>query len=145
MSIGKPTEELFDAYAQVCRELGATREVGPTYYRWFINLSDKALLELLELIVLDRAEEINSWVFAERQTKTDQDICGYLETLLELFGYGFVQVNSDGCIGCCAPDGPKPTCVEAREIDHKTRAARPLYRQAVLNVLKSKKGRAKKP
>jgi hypothetical protein len=53
--------------------LGATQEVGPAYYRWFINLSDKPLLELLELIVLDRAEEINSWVFAERQTKTDQN------------------------------------------------------------------------
>ena len=56
MSTGEPTEELFDAYAQVCRELGATQEVGPAHYRSFINLSDKALLELLELIVIDRAE-----------------------------------------------------------------------------------------
>jgi hypothetical protein len=95
MSIGKPTAELFDAYAQVCRELGATQEVGPAYYRWFINLSDKPLLELLELIVLDRAEEINSWVFAERQPKTDQDIRDYLETLLELFGHGFLQLTAD--------------------------------------------------
>jgi hypothetical protein len=96
MSIGKPTEELFDAYAQVCRELGAMREVGPAYYRWFTNLSDKQLLELLESIVLDRAEEINSWVFAEPQTKTDQDICDYLETILELLGHGFLQVNDHG-------------------------------------------------
>lgn len=138
MSIGKPKQELLDAYAQVCRELGAIQEVGPDYYRWFIELSDKQVLELLELIVLDRADEINAWAFAEPQTKTEQDICDYLETILELLGYGFLQVDDDGHFGCCTPDGPKPTDVEAREIDYKTRAARPLYRKAVLNVLKTK-------
>ena len=139
MNIGEPKEELLDAYAQVCRELGAIQEVGPAYYRWFINLSDKQLLELLELIVLDRAKEMNAWAFAEPQTKTDQDICDYLETLLDLFGHGFLQVNADGRVGCCAPAGAKPTDAEAREIDYKTRAVRPLYREAVLNVLKTKK------
>ena len=139
MSIGKPKEELLDAYAQVCRELGAIQEVGPDYYRWFVNLSDKQLLELLELIVLDRAEEMNAWAFAEPQMKSDQDVCDYLETLLELLGHGFFQMNEDERFGCCTPDGPKPTYAEAREIDYKTRAARPLYRQAMLNALKSKK------
>ena len=83
MSTGEPTEELFDAYAQVCRELGATQEVGPAHYRSFINLSDKALLELLELIVIDRAEEINSWAFAEPRTR---DRSRHLRLLRNAFG-----------------------------------------------------------
>jgi len=51
-------------------------------------------------------------------------------------------VDEDGHFGCCAREGTKPTDVEAREIDYKTRAARPLYRQAVLNVLKAKKAQS---
>lgn len=139
MRIGQPKADILEAYEQICRDCSATQPVGSEYYQWFVNLSDSHVLAILELMVLDRADEINSWVFAERRTRTSQDILDYLEALLEAFGHGLLQINSNGSLGCTAPDGPRPTDAEAREIDHKTRAVRPLYRQAVMNVLKKEK------
>jgi hypothetical protein len=136
MSPGKSNEDIIDAWKKLCLESGASQNVGPAHYRWFICLPDDELSGLIKLIVLDRAAELNSWAFEEPRMKSEQDLYDYLENLLEMFGRGFLQINSDGSIGCCAPYGPQPTPTEDREIDLRIRSARPLFRPAVFRVLK---------
>ncbi len=71
--------------------------------------------------------------------KSDQDLYDYLENHLEMFGRGYLCVNSDASVGCCAPQGPEPTEDEARNIDLLTRRARPLVKKALFAVLRSTK------
>ncbi len=135
MPDGQSKKDIIDAWREICLESAASQEVGPEYYQWFVNLPDSAILALLELIASDRADEINSWVFAEPRMKSDQDLFDYLETFLEMFGWGLLQVNSDQGIGCCAPLGPLPTQSEHRAIDLRARSARPLFKTAIRNLL----------
>ena len=101
-------------------------------------MSDEQMSALLRLILLDRAEEINSWAFAYPRMKSDQDIYDYLESHLELFALGFLQIGADGRVGCYEPVGPAPTPAEEREIDHRIRSASPLVRPAVFALLNEK-------
>lgn len=144
MPIGDSKKDIIDAWREICLESGAAREVGPEYYKWFVDLPDSAFAEILELIILDRADEINSWASAEPRMKSDQDLFDYLEGFLEMFGWGFLQFNSDCTIGCCAPCGPSPTEAELKAIDLRTRSARPLFRPVFLKVLYRGKGVARR-
>jgi len=101
-------------------------------------MSDEQMSALLRLILLDRAEEINSWAFAYPRMKSDQDIYDYLESHLELFALGFLQIGADGRVGCYEPVGPSPTLAEEREIDHRIRSASPLVRRVVFALLNAK-------
>ena len=132
---GKPQKDILEAWKEICVKSGSICKVGPEYYRGLANLSDRPLTNLLKLIVRDRADEINAWVFAELRMKSDEDLYDYLQIQVELFGRGYLCVNSDGSMGCCAPEGPEPTADESREIDLLTRRARRLVWQAVFNVL----------
>ena len=136
-SSGKPKQDILDAWKEICVESGSVCKVGPEYYRGFLTLSDKSLTNLLELIIRDRAEEINSWVFSDPQMKSDQDLYDYLENHLMLYGRGYLCVNSNASVGCCAPRGPEPCEEEARNIDLLTRRARPLVKKALFNVLRN--------
>jgi hypothetical protein len=139
MKCDPPKKDIIEAWKEICRESGAVQSVGPKYYQWFAALPDGELSNLLQLIILDRADEINSWVFAHPRMKSEQDISDYLEWHLEMFALGFLQIRSDGRIGCYEPVGPAPTPAEDREIDHRIRSVRPLIRPAVFAVLKIKR------
>ncbi len=133
-----PPKDIIEAWKEICRESGSTRVVGPDYYLWFIELFDEEMIHLLELLVLARADELNSWAFAKARTKTDQDILRYMEQVLGMFGRGFFQINSDGGLGCCAPEGPEPTALENRAIDLRVQSCRPLFRRAFLNAVRDR-------
>ncbi len=139
MNTDDPPKDIIEAWKEICRESGSTRVVGPNYYLWFLELSDEEVIHLLELLVLARADELNSWAFAKPQTKTDQDILRYMEQVLGMFGRGFFQINSDGGLGCCAPEGPEPTPLEDRAIDLRVQSCRPLFRRALLKGLQRSK------
>ena len=89
---GKPQKDILEAWKEICVESGSICKVGPEYYRGLANLSDKPLTNLLELIIRDRADEINAWVFAEPRMKSDEDLYDYLEIQVELFGRGYLCV-----------------------------------------------------
>ena len=144
MSSDRPNQEIIEAWKQICRESGAVQAVGPEHYQWFASMPDEQMSELLRLILLDRAEEINSWAFVHPRMKSDQDIYDYLESHLELFALGFVQIRADGGVGCYEPIGPAPTLAEERGIDHRIRSASPLVRPAVFalfNIKANARGR----
>ena len=138
MSSDRPNQDIIEAWKEICRESGAVQPVGPEHYQWFVGLSDERMSELLRLILIDRAEEINSWAFAYPRMKSDQDIYDYLESHLELFALGFLQIRADGGMGCYEPVGPAPTSAEEREIDHRIRSASSLVRPAVIALLNAK-------
>lgn len=127
--------ELLDAYKRICRDRGAVLPVSPAYYQWFIDLSDDDMSELIRLIILDRADEINSWIFAVPRTKTEQDIYDYVAKQLHLLALGYIQFDRDGSLGCFAPLGPDPTPAEERGIDLRIRSSRPLFRPTFIRVL----------
>ena len=138
MSSDRPKQDIIEAWKEICRESGAVKPVGPEHYQWFASMTDEQMDNLLRLILLDRAEEINSWAFAYPRMKSDQDIYDYLQSLLELFALGFLQIRDDGGMGCYEPVGPAPTPAEEREIDHRIRSASPLVRPAVFALLNAK-------
>ena len=138
MSSDRPNQDIIEAWKEICRESGAVQPVGPEHYQWFAGMPDEQMSELLRLILLDRAEEINSWAFAYPRMKSDQDIYDYLGSHLELFALGFLQIRANGGVGCYEPVGPAPTPAEEREIDHRIRSASPLIRPAVFALLNAK-------
>ena len=133
-----PGKDVIKAYKEICRQQGAVVPVSPAYYQWFIGLNDEDMSDVLRLLILDRADEINSWVFAQPRTKTDRDIYEYLETLLHLLALGFLQFKSDGSLGCFAPLGPDPTEAEEGEIASCIHSSRPLIGPVILQLLKQK-------
>ena len=132
-------KELLEAYAEICTEYGAITPVNANYYRYFGNMPDDDMSYLLRVILIDRADQINRWVFAWPRMKTEQDIFDYLDTILYMIALGFVQFTEDDAIGYCQPVGPKPTGEEEAMIDHRIRASRPLYRRTILKLLAEKK------
>ena len=138
MTSDRPKKDILEAWSEICRENGAVWSVGPDYYKWFAEMSDEQMIKMLRLILVARADEINSWIFAEPQMKSDEDICDYIQTILSLFAMGFLQFRPDGDIGCYKPVGPKATPAEEGEIDHRIRSAKPLIRAAVFSLLKMK-------
>jgi hypothetical protein len=126
MTSERPRKDFFEAWKEICRKYGAVQSVGPDYYRWFAGLSDEQMSGLLKLILLDRADEINEWAFAYPRMKSEENVDDYMQLILGLFAKGFLQIRSDGGIGCYEPVGPPATPAEEREIDHRIRSARPL-------------------
>ena len=135
MKLPHPDQNQLGAYKEICRREGAALPVSPAYYHWFIHLGDEAMTELIRLLILDRSEEINSWVFATPRTKGDEDIHRYLETLLHLLALGFMQFKADGSLACFAPLGPDPTDDEKREIELRIQSSRSLFRPMFMRVL----------
>jgi len=138
MTSERPKKDIFEAWSEICGKSGAVWSVGPDYYRWFAEMSDEKMTKLLRLILIARPDEINSWIFADPQMKSDEDIYDYIQTILSLFAMGFLQFRPDGDIGCYKPVGPKATPAEEGEIDHRIRSAKPLIRAAVFSLLKMK-------
>jgi hypothetical protein len=133
-----PKKDILEAWNEICRKYDAFWSVGPDYYRWFAEMSDEQMIKLLRLILLARADEINSWIFAYPRMKSEEDIYDYVQTILGLFAKGYLQFRSDGDIGCYQPAGPLPTLAEEREIDHRIRSAKPLIRPAMFSLLNMK-------
>jgi hypothetical protein len=78
----------------------------------------------------------------EPRTKTDQDIFKYIDSFLSLLAGGYVQFTPDAELRCYQPIGPAPTDKEKALIDNPIRSARPLYRSAVLSLLRHEQSRS---
>jgi len=133
-----PKKDILEAWKEISLKHDAVWSVGPDYYKWFAEMSDEQMIKLLRLILLARADEINSWIFAYPCMKSDEDIYDYIQTILNLFAMGYLQFRSDEDIGCYQPVGPRATPAEEREIDHRIRSAKPLIRPAVFSLVNMK-------
>ena len=74
-----PKRDLLSFYRELCLERGASLSVGPAHYRWFVELTDDEMKEIVRLILHDRAKDIKRWTDAFPQMKSEQDIFDYIE------------------------------------------------------------------
>ena|ERR1039457_5215393 len=135
MAASESKRDILQAYREICLEKGASLPVGPAHYRWFVDLTDDDMAEMVRLMLLDRATEIKRWLDAYPQMKSEQDIFDYVELMLDMIARGFAGIQKNGSLGCFAPVGPEPSEAELQEIDHKIRATRPLFRNLVFRIL----------
>jgi hypothetical protein len=98
-----------EAYREICLKKGATLQVGPAHYRWFVELSDNEMREMIRLMLLDRTADIHRWINADPQMKSEQDIFDYIELMLRMIAKGYAAIQQNGSLGCFAPCGPEPS------------------------------------
>jgi len=140
-----PKRDLLSFYRELCLERGASLSVGPAHYRWFVELTDDEMKEIVRLILHDRAKDIKRWTDAFPQMKSEQDIFDYIELALSMIAKGFVAVQKDGSLGCVAPIGEVPSDAELNEIDHKILASRHLFSGLVFQRFGIGEGIDRKP
>lgn len=126
--------DVLEVYCKLCREKGATLDVGPEYYRRFSDLDDSEMEDLLVELALANAETINKMVFAQPRKASDQDLVDFMEMMMNLTFSGFIVINADGGLGCTAPRGPLPTDIEEAALDHRIRSAFPLVGPAIIRA-----------
>ena len=83
-------------YRELCLKVGASTEVGPDHYQWFVGLSDDDFSEMVRIIALSLKKDVERWLSATPQMKGNQDIEDLIETILHLIalGYAGIQPNN---------------------------------------------------
>ena len=126
--------ELFEAIDDICEKAQATQEVNSAYYRDLSELDDETMSQLLRVLILDRATELNEIVFEKE--RNDNDLINRVLTWLRLICYGRCCFNSQERLGFCKPVGPGPTAEERKAIENRVESARDLVAPAIMWVMK---------
>lgn len=127
--------ELLEAYGEVCRQEGSVVPIDAGHYRWFVTLPEREMAGLIRAIILDRADEIHSWVFATPRTKSTEDIFQLIEACLYLVACGFLELGADGAARSVLPEGPAPTPAEETAIRRRIRVSQWLVRDVFYSIL----------
>src|SRR2546423_15368566 len=62
IAMSESKRDILHAYRESCLKKGAVLEVDPAHYRWFVELTEGEMGEMIRLILLDRSTEIKRWI-----------------------------------------------------------------------------------
>jgi hypothetical protein len=128
------TQRLTEAMAEILEKKGAVAEVGPNHYAEFANLNDDQMSNLIRLVIIAQAEEINRMVFDEERRYTDADILKVIENSLDLMFQGWLRFNEDGKLYMFKPEGPKPAPEMEQLWEDRLARSVPLIEPTALNL-----------
>jgi hypothetical protein len=116
----------------------AVAMVSPEHYEGFVELSDKAMETIVQLILKDRVYQFNDYIKSGK-LDSDEDIFKFFAVFLELIAYGRVAFHKDDhSLRFHKPIGPLPTEEMEAKIEKKINDFEPVIDKVLLSCLKSK-------
>lgn len=136
-----PSELLTHIY-RFCEKSGATHNVGPEYYNWFLNI-EQGMERLIECILRDRGDYINRQCLSKKWTN-DEEIYEHVMFFLDLIARGIMCIGEeDGRLGFLKPVGSPPDPETELKIEQKIKSTIPLIEKAVLKAIEYTKKMSK--
>jgi len=120
----------------ICERDGSINNIGPDYYKDFLNMSDKALENVITCVINDRVDEINESIFSGKW-KSEEDIFKYIKNILEIIAVGIMGLNEKtGGLVFYKPVGNYPPDEETKEeLNKKINGSTPIIREAFFKII----------
>ena len=108
------------------KNIDATTEVGPEYYSWFLEITDRSMEFLISCIIRDSSENINKKIFS-KEWESDDELFDYVMGFLDMIAQGIMGLReTDGKLILLTPIGPPPDIETEQKIDKKYKGANQL-------------------
>ena len=128
-------QKLLDAMFEICEKEGAITEVGPEYYKAFLDMSPKGSEVLIKCIVCESADLINNNVFSGNWTR-EEDISDHIGLILDMMSLGIMGVEEEkGHLVFSKPVGDPPNASIQEKLDEKIKSTIPIIRKVILELL----------